>query len=89
MTLVLTSQPPVAADPGQCSLDNPTLRQNDKAVLVAAAHDLERPCAGPSQSGFHLAALIPCITNDALDEREGAARLLQEGFGSISILHAC
>jgi hypothetical protein len=89
MPLVVTSQPAVSADPGQRPLDNPTLWQHDKAVLVAAAHDLERPCAGPSQSGFHLAALIPCITDDALDEREGAARLLQEGFCSISILHAC
>ncbi len=87
--LVVTSQPAVAADPGQRPLDNPTLREHDEAVLVAAAHDLERPWARPSQSGFHLAALIPCISDDALDEREGAARLLQEGFCSISILHAC
>jgi hypothetical protein len=88
MTLVVTSQPPVSADPGQRPLDNPTLWQHDKAVLVAAAHDLERPCAGPSQSGFHLAALVACITDDALDEREGAARLLQESLCTIAILYA-
>src|SRR5918993_3231287 len=67
---------------------NPTLRQHDEAVLIAAAHDLERPCAGPSQSGFHLATLIACITNDALDEREGAACLPQESLCTIAILYA-
>ena len=56
--------------------------------MVAAADNLERPCAGPSQSGFHLAALIACITDDALEEWEGAACLPQESLCTIAILYA-
>jgi hypothetical protein len=56
--------------------------------MVAAADNLERPCAGPSQSGFHLTPLVACVTNDALDEGKGPSGLPQQGLGSVSILHA-
>ncbi len=74
LPLVVTSQPPVAADPGRRPLDNPTLRKHHEAVLVATAHNLGRPCADPGHSGFHLAALIHMcdrIARSALEALDG------------------
>jgi len=88
VTLVIPRQSPVPADPGECPLHDPALGQHDKAVPVTAAHDLECPCAGASYGGFHLAALVPPITDDALDEGEGPPCLPQQRLGSVSILHA-
>src|SRR3954469_19085828 len=68
--------------------NNPPLRERHKAVSVAAAHDLERPCASPSHGGFHLPALVACIPDDALDKGETPPGLPQQGFCSIAILHA-
>jgi len=87
VTLIVPRQSPVSADPGECPLHNPALRQHDKAVTVAAADDLERPRAGPSNRGLHLAALVPCIPDDTLDEGEGPPCLPQQRLGSVSILY--
>ena len=57
-------------------------------MAVAAAHDLEHPSAGPGDGGFHLAAPIACIADDALDEGEGPSGLAQQGLGPVPILHA-
>ena len=57
-------------------------------MAITAAHDLEDPCTGPGQSGFHLSPLVPRISDDALDEREGPASLPQQRLGSVSVLHA-
>jgi hypothetical protein len=57
-------------------------------VAVAAAHNLERPRARPRHDGFHLAALVACISDDTLDERKGSSCLPQQGLSPVSILHA-
>ena len=57
-------------------------------MAITASHDLEGPCACPGYGTFHLAALVPRITNDTLDEREGPPCLPQQRLGSVSILHA-
>ena len=88
MPLVVASKSPVSADPGERPFNNPTLREHHKAVPVAAAHDLERPCASPSHGGFHLPALVARIPDDALDEGKGPSGLPQQGLCSIAILHA-
>ena len=88
MALVVTGKPPVSADPGERPLDDRSFREHDKAVAVAAAHNLEHPSAGPSDGGFHLAALVACITDDALDKGEGPSGLAQQGLGSVPVLHA-
>ena len=88
MTLIVPRQSPVSADPGECPLHNPTLWQHDEAVPITAAHDLEGPCPCSRDSSFHLAALVPCICDDALDEGKGSSGLPQERLGSVSILHA-
>ena len=88
MPLVVASKSPVSADPGERPFNNPTLREHHKAVPVAAAHDLERPGASPSHGGFHLAALVARIPDDALDEGETPSGLPQQGLSPVSILHA-
>jgi hypothetical protein len=88
MALIVTGQPPVPADPGHGSLHDPSFREHDEAVAVAAAHDLKRPRAGPSDGGFHPAALIARITDDPLDEGEGSPRLAQQGLCAVPILNA-
>jgi hypothetical protein len=57
-------------------------------VAVAAAHDLERPGAGPSKGGFHFAALIARIADHALDKGEGPSGFAEQALGSVSILNA-
>ncbi|MBB5691885.1 hypothetical protein FHS88_004046 [Roseomonas alkaliterrae] len=56
-------------------------------MTVAAAHDLHRPPAGARNGGRHLRPLVSGIADDALDEREQAARLTQERLGTIAVLH--
>lgn len=88
MPLVVASKSPVSADPGERPFHNPTLREYHKAVAVAAAHNLERPRARPGHGGFHLAALVARIPDDALDEGKGSSCLPQQGLSPVSILHA-
>ena len=88
MTLVVTREPPVAADPSQRPFHNPTLWQHDKAMAITAAHNLEGPCSCSRDGSLHLPALVPCICDDALDEGKGPPGLPQQALGSVSILHA-
>ncbi len=86
---VIAGQPTTAADPGQRSFNDPSLREHDEAVAVTAAHDLERPRAGSCYDGLHLAALIARIRDDPLQKGEAPSRLSQQRLGPIPILHAC
>ena len=88
MTLVVTRKATAAADPGQGPLNDPSLREDDKPVPVTATHDLEFPCAGSGDDGLHLATLIACVGDDALDERKTLSSLPQQRLGPVSILHA-
>ena len=86
--LEITDQPPVSADPSDGAFHDPTLWQQDEFVPVAAADDLDLPRAGAGDGGSHLRPLIACIADDALDEGEQPARLTQERFGAVAVLHA-
>ena len=55
---------------------------------VAAAHDLEFPPPSPGDNGLHLATLIACIRDDALNKGKAPARLPQQSFCAIPILDA-
>ena len=88
MTFVIASKATTAADPGQRPLNNPSLREDDKPVPVAAAHDLEFPGASSGADGLHLAALVARIRDDALEKGKAPARLPQQRFGAIPVLHA-
>lgn len=88
MTFVVPGEPAEAADPCERPLDDPSLRQDDEAVAVAAAHDLQLPRPGPGNGGFHFWTLVSGIADDALDEWEGPSCLPQEGLRPVAILHA-
>ena len=88
MALVVSGQPAAAADPGEGSLDYPALREDDEAVPIAAADDLQFPEPSAGDGRLHLLPLVARIADDALDKREGSARLAQERLCAVAILHA-
>jgi hypothetical protein len=57
-------------------------------VAVAATHDLQLPRAGAGDGGFHLAALIACVADDALDKGKAPPGLPQQGLCAVTVLHA-
>ena len=88
MALVVTREATASADPSQRPLDDPAFREHHEAVAVTAAHDLEFPRAGAGNDSLHLATLITCVGNDALDKWKTPSSLPQQRLGSVSILHA-
>ena len=86
MTLEVTSQAAIAADPGEAALDHPALWQDDEAVKLGALHDLEFPHPGLGDGEGGLLALIAGVSEDALDEREQAPRLAQQHDRAVAIL---
>lgn len=80
-------QTAVAADPGECALDNPSLGQNDEAVRVAAFDDLQCPATCIGDDPGHLWPLIAGIGEDTLDEGEQAPCRTEQVAGAVAILH--
>jgi hypothetical protein len=76
-------EPAAATDPGQRPLHDPVLREHDKAVLVAAADNLQVPGTGSGDGGSHLRSLVAGIGDQALDEGKLAARLVQYGCDTV------
>lgn len=86
MAFIVPGEAAAPADPGQRPLHDPALGQDDEAVAVTAAHDLQRPGPGPGDGRFHLRSLVSGVADDALHEREAPARLPQQVFGAIAVL---
>ncbi len=76
----------MAAYPGERSLHDPALGQNDEASNIAAFDDVERPVAGAGDERSHLGSSITAIGNDALDERETSPRLTQQPLRTVAVL---
>src|SRR3981081_117480 len=74
VSLEVTCQAAIAADPGQGSFDDPALGQDNEFVQFVALDDLEHPTAGAGSGLRGARSLIAGIGEDALDEREKAAR---------------
>jgi hypothetical protein len=87
MALEVAGETAVAADPANGALDDPALRQHHEVMAVAAAHDLNLPCAGAGDGSGHLRPGIASVTDDALDEGEQSARLPQQRLGAVAVLH--
>lgn len=87
MTLIVAGEPTATADPGQRALDDPAFGEHHEAGPVAAANDLKLPPAGPGNGGLHLAPLVACIGDDALDEGEAPSGLPEERLSSVAVLH--
>lgn len=88
VALEVAREASMVTDPRQGSFDDPTFGQDDEAVQLVALDDLQLPgaalCGGSSR--FH--ALVAGISEDALDEREEAARARVENEPrAVAILH--
>ena len=86
MALEVAPEASVAADPGQGSLHDPALGQDDEAVDVASLDDLQGPAACVRDGLRHLGPLIARVADDALDEREQAPSLAQDLAGAVAVL---
>ena len=73
VSLEITCQAAIAADPGQGSFDDPAFRQEDEFVQLVALDDLEHPTPGAGSGSRGAGSLIASIGEDALDEGEQAA----------------
>jgi len=73
MTLEVTGEAAIAADPGKCAFDDPALGQDDEAVQIGALHDLKFPGAGHCHGIRGPVALIGAVGEDPFDEGEQAA----------------
>ncbi len=87
IALEVAGEAPVAADPGECSLDDPALGQNHEAVRVSALDDLQRPAAGRGDGRCHLWSLVASIGEDGLDEGKRSARRAKQFAGAVAVLH--
>lgn len=88
VALEVAGEASIAADPCQGSFDDPPFGQDDEAMQLVALDDLQLPGSGFSDGRGHFRALIAGIGEDALDEREEAARALVENEPrAIAILH--
>jgi hypothetical protein len=74
VSLEITCQTAIAADPGQGALDDPALGQDDEFVQFVALDDLDHPMAGAGSGSRDAWSLVAGISEDALDEGKEAAR---------------
>ncbi len=88
IALEVACQASVAAGPGERSLDDPSLGQDDELVCLAAFDDLDDPVAAAGGGFCHARSLVAGIGEDALDEREEAARaVIEHQVSAVAILH--
>lgn len=89
VTLEVSCQAAVAADPGKRAFHHPPFGQDDEAFGdVAAFDDLDLPCSAFCSSGAHTRPLIATIGEDAFDEREQGPRLFGQHLrGAVAILN--
>ena len=73
ISLEITRQAAIAADPGQGSFDDPSLGQDDEFVQFIALDDLQHPTTGAGSRSRGARSLIAGVGEDALDEGEEAA----------------
>lgn len=76
----------MVADPADRALDDPSLGQHDKAMLVAASDDLHFPWPGSLHGCGHLRPLVTGIADDPFDEWELPTSLAQQRFSAIAVL---
>jgi hypothetical protein len=88
VALKIASQAAIMADPGEGTLNDPALGENDEAVQLAAFDNLQLPSAGLGDGSRCLRSLIASIAEDTLDEGEQTAGApVEHPTHTIAILH--
>jgi hypothetical protein len=88
VALEVAREASIVADPGQGSLDDPTLGQDDEAMQLVALDDLDPPGARLCDGGSGFRSLIAGIGEDALDEGEEAACApIEDQRRAVAVLH--
>lgn len=88
VALIVAYQPAVVADPSQRPFGDPALGQDDEVVLVAAAHDLQRPWPGSVHRRQHFRPLVSGIADHPLGKWKLAAGPDQQRLGPVAVLDA-
>ncbi len=88
VTLEVSCQAAVTADPGKRAFHHPPFGQDGKAFCdVAALDDLDGPFSGFGSSSAYARPLIPAIGEDAFDERkQGPGSFGQHLRGAVAVL---
>jgi|HubBroStandDraft_4_1064222.scaffolds.fasta_scaffold214226_2 hypothetical protein len=88
ITLEVAGEAPIAANPGERSLDDPAFRKHEEAVQFIALDDREFPGAGLGDGGRRLRPLVRSIGEDTFDEREEASRAsIEDERCAVAILY--
>jgi len=90
IALEIAGQTAIAADPGQSSLDQPSLWQDSKSPgFVGSFDDLDFPVAGFCSSGPNARPLIACVGIDTFDEgKQSPGSFIENQGGTVAILDA-
>ncbi len=79
----------IAANPGECSLDDPAFGEHEETMQFIALDDRELPGAGLGDGGHCLRPLVRGISEDTFDEREEATRAsIEDEQYAVAVLHS-
>ena len=83
----VASETTIAADPCECSLDNPSFRQDDEAVKVGSFDDFDLPGASRGYRLRHLWPLVSGAGEYPFDERKAPPDAPQQITCAITVLN--
>ena len=85
--LDVPGEAPAAVEPAEGALDDPALGKGDEALGgVGSLDDLEGRAGGLANGGGGIGALVAAVGDDALQEREQPANLLQHRQAAVPVL---
>ena len=82
----VAGQSAVTTDPCEGSFHDPSFWQNDEAMEIRSFDDIDFPTSRACNDLRHFRSLISGIGENALDKREPAARILQQGERAVAVL---
>jgi len=84
----IAGEAPIAANPGECSLDDPAFGEHEETMQFIALDDGELPGAGLGDGGHCLRPLVRGISEDTFDEREEETRAaIEDEQYTVAVLH--
>jgi hypothetical protein len=84
----VAGEAPIAANPGECSLDDPAFGEHEETMQFIALDDGELPGAGLGDGGHCLRPLVRGISEDTFDEREEETRAaIEDEQYTVAVLH--